>query len=96
MDLFDADFFGYTPRDAEQLDPQHRLFLECAWQALEHAGYEGRRYPGAIGVYAGTGASVYLMRHLLPRHAPGLRQHLFHRARELDRRIRRDAGFHQP
>jgi acyl transferase domain-containing protein len=71
MDLFDADFFGYTPRDAEQLDPQHRLFLECAWQALEHAGYEGRRYPGAIGVYAGTGASVYLMRHLLPRHAPG-------------------------
>lgn len=71
MDLFDADFFGYTPRDAEQLDPQHRLFLECAWQALEHAGYEGRRHPGAIGVYAGTGASVYLMRHLLPRHAPG-------------------------
>ncbi|WP_336692614.1 type I polyketide synthase [Delftia acidovorans] len=70
MDLFDADFFGYTPRDAEQLDPQHRLFLECAWQALEHAGYGGGRYPGAIGVYAGTGASVYLMRHLLPRHAP--------------------------
>lgn len=71
MDLFDAEFFGYTPRDAEQLDPQHRIFLECAWSALEHAGYDPHRHPGAIGVYAGAGASVYLMRHLLSRHALG-------------------------
>jgi len=70
-DLFDAEFFGYTPRDAEQLDPQHRIFLECAWQAIEHAGYDPQRYPGAIGVYAGTGASVYLMRHLLSRQELG-------------------------
>ncbi|WP_454694303.1 type I polyketide synthase [Achromobacter aegrifaciens] len=68
-DAFDADFFGYTPRDAEQIDPQHRLFLECAWSALEHAGYDPQRYPGEIGVYAGTGANVYLMKYLLPRHA---------------------------
>lgn len=66
---FDADFFGYTPRDAERIDPQHRLFLECAWSALEHAGYDPLRYPGEIGVYAGTGANVYLMKHLVPRHA---------------------------
>ncbi|HVK99769.1 MAG TPA: type I polyketide synthase, partial [Dongiaceae bacterium] len=69
MDLFDAGFFGYTPRDAEQLDPQHRLFLECAWQALEHAGYDPTRHAGSIGVYAGAGASVYLMKHLLSHHA---------------------------
>ncbi|MFT7773024.1 MAG: SDR family NAD(P)-dependent oxidoreductase [Roseateles sp.] len=65
---FDAAFFGYSPRDAEQLDPQQRLFLECAWQALEHAGQDVDRIDGAVGVHAGTGANLYLMRHLLPRH----------------------------
>jgi len=68
-ELFDAEFFGYTPRDAERLDPQHRIFLECAWQGLEHAGCDPQRHPGAIGVYAGAGASVYLMRHLLSQQA---------------------------
>lgn len=67
-DLFDAGFFGYTPRDADQLDPQHRIFLECAWAALEHAGRDPQRHPGRVGVYAGSGASVYLMRQLLPHH----------------------------
>lgn len=71
IDLFDAEFFGYTPRDAEQIDPQQRIFLECAWEALEHAGYDSQRSPRVIGVYAGSGASDYLMRHLLPRHAHG-------------------------
>ena len=37
--LFDAGFFGYSPREAELIDPQQRLFLECAWTALEAAGY---------------------------------------------------------
>ena len=66
MDAFDAGFFGYTPREAEWLDPQQRLFLETAWQALEHAGHTGSAVGTAVGVYAGSGANVYLLRHLLP------------------------------
>ena len=54
VELFDAAFFGFTPREAEITDPQHRLFLECAWEALESAGYDPERYKGSIGVYAGT------------------------------------------
>jgi acyl transferase domain-containing protein len=61
IELFDASFFGYTPREAEIMDPQHRLFLECAWQALEHAGYDSERCRGEIGVFAGVSLSSYLM-----------------------------------
>jgi phthiocerol/phenolphthiocerol synthesis type-I polyketide synthase E len=58
---FDASFFGYSPREAQFLDPQHRLFLECAWEAIEHAGYDAEAYPGAIGVYAGSAMNTYLL-----------------------------------
>jgi phthiocerol/phenolphthiocerol synthesis type-I polyketide synthase E len=54
-DLFDAAFFGYSPREALMLDPQHRVFLECAWEALEHSGYDPGGYPGVVGVYGGSG-----------------------------------------
>src|ERR1022692_235387 len=57
--LFDAAFFGYSPRDAELMDPQHRLLLESAWEALEDAGYDSLRYDGSIGVYAGSNLSFY-------------------------------------
>ncbi|WP_404791157.1 SDR family NAD(P)-dependent oxidoreductase [Altericista sp. CCNU0014] len=56
---FDAAFFGFSPREAELTDPQHRLFLECAWSSLEHAGYDPATYPGAIGVFAGSSLSRY-------------------------------------
>lgn len=55
VDLFDADFFGFTPREAETTDPQHRLLLECAWEALENAAYDPDQYAGKIGVFAGAG-----------------------------------------
>src|SRR5687768_6759730 len=48
---FDARFFGYTPLEATIMDPQQRLFLECAWEALEQAGYDSLRYPRPIGVF---------------------------------------------
>jgi phthiocerol/phenolphthiocerol synthesis type-I polyketide synthase E len=59
IDAFDPEFFGFTPRDAVMLDPQHRLFLECAWEALETAGYAPGTYEGRIGVFAGCASSVY-------------------------------------
>ncbi|MEL6931337.1 MAG: beta-ketoacyl synthase N-terminal-like domain-containing protein, partial [Cyanobacteria bacterium J06600_6] len=60
IDLFAADFFGFNPREAELLDPQHRLFLETAWTALEDAGYDGQQYPGAVGVFGGAGMNGYM------------------------------------
>ncbi|WP_426751163.1 SDR family NAD(P)-dependent oxidoreductase [Myxococcus sp. Y35] len=65
VEHFDAGFFGLTPREAELLDPQQRFFLECAWEALERAGYASEQYRGAIGVFAGTSASSYLLSNLL-------------------------------
>jgi len=63
--LFDAGFFGYGPRDAAILDPQHRHFLEVSWTALEHSGHVPGKFDGAIGVFAGCGMSSYLMHNLL-------------------------------
>lgn len=60
VDLFDAAYFNYPPREAELLDPQQRLFLECAHEALDSAGYYPKRFAGLIGVYAGSAASTYL------------------------------------
>jgi acyl transferase domain-containing protein len=59
-DLFDAELFGYTPREAEIIDPQQRIFLEYAWRALDDAGYDPTRYAGSIGVYGGASANTYL------------------------------------
>jgi amino acid adenylation domain-containing protein len=65
VELFDAPLFEITPREAEILDPQHRVFLECAWEALETAGYDPRRYDGAVGVFAGASFAIYFMHHIL-------------------------------
>lgn len=59
VDLFDAGFFGYSARDAETMDPQQRVFLECAWECLEQAGCDPDSYPGMIGVFAGSDQSSY-------------------------------------
>src|SRR5829696_8343091 len=67
VELFDADFFGYKPREAEAMDPQQRLFLECAWEALEDAGCDPFRYRGHIGVFGGISLGTYLLSYLLPR-----------------------------
>jgi len=61
IELFDAAFFGFNPREAAIIDPQHRFFLECAWEVLESAGYDPTRYRGAVGVFAGVSLSTYLM-----------------------------------
>jgi amino acid adenylation domain-containing protein len=64
-DLFDAPFFGMHAREADLTDPQHRVLLECAWTALEDAGYDPKTYAGAIGVVAGCSISSYFLRNVL-------------------------------
>ncbi|MBW4677259.1 MAG: KR domain-containing protein [Desmonostoc geniculatum HA4340-LM1] len=59
IDLFDAEFFDLNPKEAEVTDPQHRLFLECAWSALENAGYDSTKCESKIGVYAGASLNNY-------------------------------------
>jgi len=61
VDLFDASFFGFTPREAEVTDPQHRVILECAWEALENAGYNPDACRKRTGVYAGASTTSYVL-----------------------------------
>jgi non-ribosomal peptide synthase protein (TIGR01720 family) len=61
-ELFDASFFGFNPREAEITDPQHRIFLECAWEALENAGYKSGIEKCPIGVFAGASLNSYLLK----------------------------------
>jgi acyl transferase domain-containing protein/thioesterase domain-containing protein len=65
LDKFDAAFFGFSPKDASIMDPQHRIFLECAWEALEDAGHAPETFEGSIGVYAGSGMNSYMIHNLL-------------------------------
>lgn len=65
-DCFDAEFFGINPHEAEMMDPQHRIFLECSWEALEHAGYNPLMYADRIGLFAGASISSYLIHNVLP------------------------------
>jgi amino acid adenylation domain-containing protein len=60
-DLFDAGLFGYTPREAQLMDPQQRIFLECAWEALERASCDPATYDGLIGVYGGSSVNAYAL-----------------------------------
>ena len=60
-EFFDAEFFGYTPREAELMDPQQRIFLECAWHALEDAGCDPNNTRQRIGVFGGTGTPLHLV-----------------------------------
>jgi amino acid adenylation domain-containing protein/non-ribosomal peptide synthase protein (TIGR01720 family) len=68
---FDAEFFGVSPREAENMDPQHRVLLETAWRALEHANLPPARLRGTdTGVYAGICTYDYAIRHLVANTAP--------------------------
>ncbi|MEM9291607.1 MAG: SDR family NAD(P)-dependent oxidoreductase [Acidobacteriota bacterium] len=92
VERFDAAFFGINPRDARVTDPQHRLFLEECWKALENAGYRPGARPdegdgGAVGVYGGMNMASYLIHHLL-----GDRE-LLEGAGELLLRIHNDKDF---
>ncbi len=68
-ETFDAAFFGINPREAELTDPQHRVFLETAWEAFEDAGYDPLAYTGPVGVFAGMANNSYFPAVIAPRRA---------------------------
>jgi len=63
---FDADFWGYSAKEAQLLDPQQRLFLECAWESLEDAGCNPFDYASEIALYGGAAINTYLLNHVYP------------------------------
>jgi acyl transferase domain-containing protein/thioesterase domain-containing protein len=83
IDQFDADFFDFTPNEAAQIDPQHRVWLELCWHALEQAGYAHGRHKQTIGVWGGSFLSSYLYNNLIP-DRPALEEFL---------RLRRPGSF---
>ena len=62
--MFDAEFFGISPREADQMDPQHRVFLEVCSAALEDGGYDSHAFEGEIGLFAGCSLNTYLLANL--------------------------------
>jgi amino acid adenylation domain-containing protein len=68
VDQFDAPFFGMSAREAALLDPQQRLFLECAWEAMEGAGYDSARVDRPVGVFAGESTNSYYFYYLFSPH----------------------------
>ena len=86
VDHFDAAFFGYSPREAELMDPQQRLFLEVAWEAFDDAGYHAESAPSVVGVFAGGGGVVtsYLFAHAAHPDLPGQTASLPHLGNDKD------------
>ncbi|WP_149830555.1 non-ribosomal peptide synthetase/type I polyketide synthase, partial [Streptomyces tailanensis] len=74
IDMFDAGFFGIPRAEAEVMDPQHRLFLECAWEAMEDAGHDLTHYDGNVSIYAGSASSTYALT-MMPRAGTRLRSY---------------------
>ncbi len=72
IDEFDADFFSFTPQVARSTDPQHRLFLQTAWHAIEDAGYDPANIEGSVGVYATSTTSGYLLHNIMSNHDPNV------------------------
>lgn len=70
IDEFDADFFGFTPSTARTLDPQHRLFLQSAWHALEDAGLDPGEIEQTVGVFGTSSTSGYLLHNLMSQYDP--------------------------
>ncbi|MGD0680205.1 MAG: type I polyketide synthase, partial [Polyangiaceae bacterium] len=102
IDKFDASFFGLSPRDAAVFDPQQRLFLECAWEAFEDAGYVAEKVAGPVSVFASSGASEYMMKNLASNRrimeslGPWLVRHTGNDANFLATRVSYELNLHGP
>ncbi len=72
IEEFDADFFGFTPQAARMLDPQHRLFLQAAWHALEDAGFDPSDTEKTVGVFGTSSTSGYLLYNVMSHYDPAM------------------------
>ncbi|NET03815.1 MAG: amino acid adenylation domain-containing protein [Symploca sp. SIO2B6] len=93
IDHFDASFFGYSAKEAGIMDPQQRIFLECAWEALESAGYNPQTYEGLVGIYAGSGMNTYLINNVNPHCNFSLQQTFLGSALDLQVRLANGKDF---
>ncbi len=64
-DEFDSSFFGFTPKEADYMDPQQRVFLETCYKAMENAGYASDELGTSVGVFGGSGPNNYLLKNLI-------------------------------
>ena len=93
VDLFDASFFGYSAKEAEIMDPQQRIFLECAWEALQSSGYANQEKEQSIGVFAGSGMNTYLINNVHPNHNFSSQQTFLGSALDLQVRLANGKDF---
>ena len=85
IEMFDTTLFGYSPQEAQILDPQQRIFLMCAHEALENAGYNSASFSGRIGVFAGAGFNTYIFSNVWPnRHRLAVPQGMIHGGNDKD------------
>ncbi|MEM7127078.1 MAG: SDR family NAD(P)-dependent oxidoreductase [Chloroflexota bacterium] len=93
IDFFDAAFFGINSKEAQLMDPQQRIFLECAWEAFEAAGYDPKAYDGLVGVYAGGGMNTYLINNVHPTYGFSPHRNFLESMSDLQVRLGNDHGF---
>ncbi len=93
IEQFDASFFGYSAKEAALMDPQQRIFLESAWEAVESAGYNPELYPGLIGIYAGAGMNTYLINNVHPSQNFSLNRIFLTSSQDLQIRLANAGGF---
>lgn len=88
VENFDHELFNIEPDRALLMDPQHRVFIQKCWEALEDSGYDPHRYPGSIGLYAGCAINTYVLNNL--RHAD---RNLTHRFNSIEYLVMTDKDF---
>lgn len=93
IDKFDERLFGYSAQELREMDPQHRIFLECAWEVFEDAGYNPGIFNGRIGVFAGCGVNTYFINNVLKEAETPVHTNLLDRLKSLQLILANEKDF---